>query len=70
MVGMKAEIGDDSSEVTVKNYFGRQGWVITPNKGNNARYINVDVDDEIAHSISDGQSYAVAIEYYDEGVQV
>ncbi len=67
MVGMKAEIGDDSSEVTVKNYFGRQGWVITPNKGNNARYINVDVDDEIAHSISDGQSYAVAIEYYDEG---
>ena len=67
LVGMTAEIGDDSSEITVKNYLGKQGWVITPNKGNNARYINVDIDDSIAHSVTDGQSYAVAVEYYDEG---
>lgn len=67
MVGMKAEIGDDPSETTVKNYFGRQGWVITPNKGNNARYINVDIDDDIVYAVNDGQSYAVAVEYYDEG---
>lgn len=67
IVGMTAEIGDDSSEITVKNYLEKQGWVITPNKGNNARYINVDIDDSIAHSVTDGQSYAVAVEYYDEG---
>ncbi len=27
----------------------------------------MDIDDSIAHSVTDGQSYAVAVEYYDEG---
>ena len=67
MSGMRAEIGDDPSDVTVKNYFGRQGWVITPNKGTSARYINIDIDDKIANSVTGGQSYAVSVEYYDEG---
>lgn len=64
--GMTAEVGDDPEAVSVSRLLGQEGWVITPNKGENARYINIDIDKSVAYDITDGQSYAVEVEYYDD----
>lgn len=66
--GMSVEIGDDPESKTVSRLLGREGWVISPNKGENARYINIDVDSSVAYDVTDGRSYAIEVDYYDEGI--
>lgn len=68
MNGMTAQIGDDSAAVTVSRMMGREGWVLSPDLGESARFINADIDNKTAYNIADGSSYAVEVDYYDEGI--
>lgn len=65
MTGCTAAVGDDASAITVSRALGNDGWVLSPDKGESAKYININVDEDAAYSIDDGTSYAVEIEYYD-----
>lgn len=65
MSGMRACVGDDESAVTVSRALGREGYVLSPDKGNSARYINIDVDKSAAYKVEDGSSYAIEVDYYD-----
>ena len=47
---------------------GREGWVLSPDLGTSARFINVNIDNKTAYDIADGSSYAVEVDYYDEGI--
>ncbi|MBP3360666.1 MAG: cellulase family glycosylhydrolase [Clostridia bacterium] len=64
--GLTARVGDDPEAVSVSRLLGREGWVITPNKGEKARYINIDIDKSVAYNVTDGQSFAVEVDYYDD----
>lgn len=64
--GLTAQVGDDPEAVSVSRLLGREGWVITPNKGEKARYINIDIDKSAAYNVTDGQSFAVEVDYYDD----
>ena len=63
MNGMTAEIGDDPSAVTVSRLLGREGWVLDPDLGESARFININIDNSVAYDCVDGTSYAVEIDY-------
>ena len=65
MTGCRAVLGDDPSAVSISRAMGKDGWVLSPDKGNSAKYINIDVSRDAAYSVDDGTSYAVEIEYYD-----
>ncbi|MDY3030805.1 MAG: cellulase family glycosylhydrolase [Clostridia bacterium] len=68
MNGMTAEIGDDPSAVTVSRLLGREGWVLDPDLGESARFININIDNSVAYDCVDGASYAVEVDYYDKGI--
>lgn len=65
---MTAQIGDDAESLEVSRIMGKEGWVLTPNKGTKARYINIDINDDFIYDVEDGQSYMVEVEYFDEGI--
>ena len=65
MVGCTATLGDDPSAIVVSRALGKDGWVLSPDKGDSAKYININVDEDVVYSIDDGTSFAVELEYYD-----
>lgn len=64
MYKMTAQMGDDTSS-EVSRALGKEGWTLDPDKGESARYININVDKDTAYLVEDGTSYAVEVDYFD-----
>lgn len=62
--GASVFVGDGDTPARVFEY-GQEAWKLDPASGTSNRYIYVDIDDRIAHNLTDGRNILVEVEYYD-----
>ena len=66
--GMTVWMGD-ANNPAVQSKNNKTAWVLDTAEGNNARYIYVDLDDDILFNKSDGTNLIVEVEYFDSTVK-
>ena len=63
--GASVFVGDGDTPARVFEY-GQEAWKLDPASGTSNRYIYVDIDDRIAHNLTDGRNILVEVEYTTE----
>lgn len=62
---IKSAVMGDASTIYCVERADKYGWTLDVNKGDNARYIYIDFEDEFLSEINDGTAVDIEVEYFD-----